>query len=130
MLERRRRAEIVPARRGLFPVANKFHAEALHARDLPHVQFACRQYCHNRPSLRRLRHVANLAGLGCVEAEIDRSARAALAFDPATVVQQFPHHPLGEIRWTAQVPALRLISEAMAQHAVDEINYLRATNLA
>src|SRR6266581_3353247 len=80
------------------------------------------------PFSRRLRHVDDLAGFGGVEAEVDRAARAALTPDPAAVAQQSPHHLLGEVGWTAQVPALRLIAEAMAQQAVGEVDGRGATN--
>src|SRR5450432_1693514 len=50
---------------------------------------------------RRLRQVDDLAGIFGVEPEVDRTARAALAFHPLAVAQQFLHHRLGEIGRTA-----------------------------
>src|ERR1035437_10825817 len=71
-------------------------------------------------SSRRLRQLDDLAGLRRVEAEFSRTARLALALDPAAVAHQLLQHRLGEVRRTAHVPALRLIAETMPQHAVGE----------
>src|SRR6266404_8189362 len=73
---------------------------------------------------RRLRQVDDLAGLGGIEAEVDRAAHAALALDPFAVAQQLLHHRLGEERRTTQIARLRRVAEAMAQHAVGEVDDL------
>src|SRR5258708_22164170 len=74
--------------------------------------------------LRRLRQVDDLAGLRGIEAEVDRTARAALALDPFAVAQQLLHYRLGEERRAAQIARLRRVAEAMAQHAIGEVDDL------
>src|SRR5260370_28263637 len=69
---------------------------------------------------RRLRQVDDHAGLGGIEAEVDRAAYAALALDPFAVWQPLLHDRLGEERPTTPIERLRRVAEAMAQHAVRE----------
>src|SRR5207244_7436032 len=65
--------------------------------------------------LRGLLQIDELAGLGGVEGEVDRTAGGALALDPLAVAQQLLHDRLGEVGRPAKIAGLRRVAEPMAQ---------------